>query len=306
MGKLLRILVVFILILSVVALALGIILFKKRETLKGHVITLARHVTALTPFIEAEQSDDLTDKENKKVSDFFRESDLLDYKPNPKDPTAPTTMDTAMRDLLARVQNQLAHLNDTRDALARRNKEYEEATNTIARLEGNIQQLESEKATLQSQVASLQKDLAEKKAKIEDLTARTEELQGTIEDMKDRIARLNDTIKDKEDTIRAQERTIEDLRRKIAPTGTDAPAEKVEQGHKGRVALVNPEWNFVVIALAPNVAVSRGLALTVHRGDRYVGKVRIADFNDQYHLAIADILTDWKELEAEVGDNVFY
>jgi len=306
MGKLLRVLVVLIFVLSIVSLVLGIILFQKRETLKGHVQTLAKSVVALAPFIESEQAEDLTAKENPTMVNLLREEDLLDYKPDPKNPGTPTRMEQVMRDLLGRVQNQLSHLNDTRDALARRNREYEEATNTIARLEGNIQQPQSEKAALEGQVASLQKDVAEKKSKIEDLTARTEELQGTIEDMKDRIARLNDTIKDKEDTIRAQERTIDDLRKRLTPTGTDTPHEKVAQGHKGKVILVNREWNFVILSLAPNAAVSIGLPLTVHRGEQYVGKVRVADFNEQYQLAIADILTDWKELEAEVGDNVFY
>ncbi len=306
MGKLLRVLVVVIFFLSIVALVLGIVLFQKRETLKGHVLSLAKNVAALAPFIEAEQAEDLTAKDNPMMTNILRESDLLDYKPDPKNPGAPTVMEKAMRDLLGRVQNQLSHLNDTRDALSRRNREYEEATNTIARLENNIQQLQSEKAALETQVASLQKDLANKKSKIDELNARTEELQATLDDMKDRIARLNDTIKDKEDTIRAQERTIEDLRRRMAQTGPDVPHEKVPQGHKGKVILVNHEWNFVVLSLAPKAAVSIGIPLTVHRGEQLVGKVRVADFNDQYRLAIADILLDWKQLEAEVGDNVFY
>jgi PAS domain-containing protein len=38
-----------------------------------------------------------------------------------------------------------------------------------------------------------------------------------------------------------------------------------------------------------------------------VGKVRVSDVNEQYQLAIADmLLAPWKQADPEVGDNVFY
>ena len=53
MGKFLRVLVIFIFLLSIGALVLGCMLFLKRELLKGRTEKLEKAMMALGPFIEA-------------------------------------------------------------------------------------------------------------------------------------------------------------------------------------------------------------------------------------------------------------
>ena len=58
MGKLLRVLVVFLLLFSIGTLVLGIMLFQKRELLKGRTQTLEKMVEALGTTIESEPSEE--------------------------------------------------------------------------------------------------------------------------------------------------------------------------------------------------------------------------------------------------------
>jgi hypothetical protein len=305
MGKLLRVLVVLLLILGIAALVLGLLLFQKRELLKGHVQDMAKNVLELSGHIEAEQADDLTKSDMPKMSSQLTITQLLTYKLDPSvtlvDTNKPATMDAAMRMLIGKAQIELGRLDDTRKALAQKIQELDVATNKIAALEANIVQLEAEKKQLQENVAALEKDVAEKKGKIEELTTSLDEAKTKITDLTEQVAKLKDTILDKDDKIKSLNETIEKLRPK---PGTETSGGSLQAGTKGKIVLVNKTWNFVVIAI--NEAIGTGVELTVQRGDKLIGKVRVSDLNDQYKLAIGDVMLDWKQADVEVGDYVFY
>jgi chromosome segregation ATPase len=211
-------------------------------------------------------------------------------------------MDAAMRMLIGKAQIELGRLDDTRKALAQKIQELDVATNKIAALEANIVLLEAEKKQLQENVAALEKDVAEKKGKIEELTTSLDEAKTKITDLAEQVAKLKDTILDKDDKIKSLNETIATLLKK---TGTDdGKGGTLQAGTKGKIVLVNKNWNFVVIAI--NEAIGTGVELTVQRGDKLIGKVRVSDLNDQYKLAIGDVMLDWKQADVEVGDYVFY
>lgn len=302
MGKLLRVLVVLLLLLGIAALVLGFMLFQKRETLKGHVQDMAKNVVELSGQIEAEQADDLTKSDMPKMSSQVTITQLLTYKVDPSvavtETNKPATMDAAMRMLIGKAQIQLGRLDDTRKALAVKIQELDVATNKIAALEADIVRLEGEKKQLQDNVATLEKDVAEKKVKIEELNTSLDEAKTKITDLQEQVAKLKDTILDKDDKIKSLNETIEKLRPQT-PNGTPD-----KTGTKGKVVLVNKTWNFVVISV--NEAIGSGVELTVQRGDKLIGKVKVSDLNAQYQLAIGDIMMDWKQADVEVGDYVFY
>lgn len=307
MGKLLRVLVVLLLLLGIASLVLGFLLFQKRETLKGHVQDLAGNVLSLSGSIEAEQVDDLTRTDLPKMDKQMSITQLLTYKPDPTvvvvDTNKPATMDAAMKQLIGKASIQLSRLNDTRAALGQKIQELGVATNKIAALETDIARLEGEKKQLQENVSALEKDGAEKKAKIEELSAAVEDGKNKITDLKDQVAKLKDKMLDKEDEIKRLNETIEKLKPK-GPAAIDPNS--IQSGTKGKIILVNKDWNFAIISLNEGAALNVGLDLTVQRADKLIGKVRINDLNGQYRLAIADILLDWKQADLEVGDYVFY
>lgn len=306
MGKLLRVLVVILLLLGIAALVLELRLFQKRETLKGHVQDMAKNVLELSGHIEAEQADDLTKSDLPTMNSQLTLSQLLTYKLDPTAPAVdtnkPATMDAAMRLLIGKAQIQLGRLSDTRTALAQKIQELDAATNKITTLEASIVRLEGEKKQLQDNVVTLEKDVAAKKTKIEELNASLDETKTKITDLQEQVAKLKDTILDRDDKIKSLNETIEKLRPK-ANADANAPG-AVQNGTKGKIILVNKSWNFVVIAI--NEPIGAGVELTIQRGDKLIGKVRVSDLNDQYKLAIGDVLLDWKQADVEVGDYVFY
>jgi chromosome segregation ATPase len=300
MGKLLRVLVVFLLLLGIAALVLGFLLFQKRETLKGHVQDLSVQVERVAANIEAEQADDLTKTDNPKMNKEITAVKLQGYSLDPVTKKANTNapMMLAMAQLVGKSAIELSRLNDTRTALALKIKELETATNRIAVLEANVAKLEGEKKQLQDNVASLEKDVAEKKTKIEELNASLDEAKSKITDLQEQVAKLKDSLLDRDDQIKTLKETIVKLTPKVeGPTAGTA-------GTKGKIVLVNKNWNFVVIAV--NEAIGTGVELTIQRGDKLIGKVRVSDLNPQYQLAIGDVLLDWKQADVEVGDYVFY
>ena len=309
MGKLLRVLVILLLLLGIAALALGVMLFQKRETLKGHVQDLAENVLSLSSHIESEQVDDLTQTDLPRMDKVVTRDLLLGYSLDPLtkrvDPNSP--MAQIMGQLIGKANIQASRLNDTRAALSQKIQEYDAATNKIAALEADIVRLEEEKKKLEEQVAALERDLAEKNAKIESLSASLEEANNTIEDQKNQIDTFKDELLEKDDDIKRLEETIKKLELKIGG-GTDGKpvGGDIKPGTKGKLLLVNPEWNFAIVSVNANTSVGVGVELMVQRGDRLVGKVRVSDLNDQYRLAICDILLDWKQADLEVGDYVFY
>lgn len=311
MGKLLKVLVVLLFLLGIAALALGILLFQKRETLKGHVQDLAVNVVRLSAYVEAEQDPDLTKSDLPKMDKQIELGQLLTYKADPNaivvDTNKPATMSAAMGLLIGKTQNQLTILNDTRSALGQKIQELEVATNRINALEADVARLEGEKKALQDTVAKLEKDVAEKKAKIEELNASLEEAKASIEDLKAQVDKLRDSLKDKDDEIKSLKATIDRLIAKETGTASTNATKNMTFGTKGKILLVNPTWNFVVIGMSPEANLAVGVELTIQREDKMIGKVRISDVNEQYQLAIADtLLAPWKQSNPEVGDNVFY
>jgi hypothetical protein len=309
MGKLLRVLVVFLFLLGFGALFLGIQLFQKRETLKGHVQDLAQKVVELSANIEAEQADDLTQTENPKMNAQVALPQLLKYKLAPQetaDTNKPAIMEDTLKLLIGKSAVQLSRLNDTRSALSQKIQELEIATNKIAALEADIVKLADEKKQLQENVATVQKDVTERTAKIAELEAKLEEAVTKAADLQEKVAKMQETLADRDEEIKTLNAIIEKMKPKGGGPNTIGAVGDIQPGAKGSLVLVNKNWNFVVIGMNDSAALYAGLELTVHRGDKWVGKVKISDVNDQYRLAIGDVVMNMKQDDPEVGDHVFY
>ena len=303
MGKLLRVLVVLLLLLGIAALVLGLLLFQKRETLKGHVQDLSVQVERVAANIEAEQADDLTKSDNPKMNKDVTAAKLQGYTLDPvtKKVSTNAPMMIAMAQLVGKSAIELSRLNDTRTALGQKIQELDAATNKIAGLEANVTKLEGEKKQLQDSVTGLEKDVAEKKAKIQELTTTIEEANTKITDLQEQVAKLKDSLLDKDDEIKTLKETLDKFKKNVSSTN-GVP----QNGTKGKIVLVNKNWNFVIISLTDNTGVASGMELTIHRGDQLIGKAKVTDLNDQYRLAIGDLLPNWKQADPEVGDYVFY
>jgi hypothetical protein len=83
------------------------------------------------------------------------------------------------------------------------------------------------------------------------------------------------------------------------PDGPILPA-----GTKGKILVVDPKWDFVVVNLGEkDLMVPEGV-LMVQRDGKLIGKVRIAEVRSD--RSIANIIPGWKLQEPMEGDMVFY
>jgi hypothetical protein len=370
MGKLLRVLVGFFLLFSIAALVLGILLFNKRELLKGRTQKLETALIKLGATIEAEPApapgdtyvsrdiDDCTPDiiDNPATSDFWdsyktnlekqgietldidkRKRDLMTY--YLRDPfdnkikvdaaglkitEGDGTMQNLLNDILEKARQQLDRLNETRQQLTDLREEHivtieelndrkmrlREALNTIVQLEATIDELNAEIAGLKDTIAQLE----DEKRKLEEQIV---ELQREIEE-------LEQDKKELEGTIEVLKKEIEDLRNPIDPDSKEARRALpigfvIQPGVKGKVAAVNPDWNFVVLQLTDEfllevlgkdldrnfAPIDVYLKRTV-RGEDFVSKVRILQIRKEEKIGVGDILSDWQHLPVKEGDVVFY
>lgn len=86
----------------------------------------------------------------------------------------------------------------------------------------------------------------------------------------------------------------------LGPT-SDVP---LDPGTKGKVLVVDPKWDFVVLDIGERENLRANGVMMVHRNGKLVAKVRIVSV--QGARSIANIMPGWKLDEVLEGDTVFY
>ncbi len=196
-------------------------------------------------------------------------------------------------------------------------------------LRGDKRRLEQDKANLQMQVnklmaenktlADLNKDLneqlklakkriGEQEAKIADLenkkAALTREVT-SLADMNERLGKRIVALRKELHSSEQRRRELENVFTKLEEMGFDIPAIIVKQGTvpvHGKVLAVDPETDIVVISVGEKAHVTKGMSLSVYRGDNYVGKVVVNSvFPD---MSSARIIRAETVKEVKAGDNV--
>ncbi len=322
MNNLLRISLILLFIFSIAALAMGWRLFQQREILTGRLQLAEETLVELAGNIESEAPETLTDRNLPRMAidrDALQTFQTVDQYGNVVT-SGPGTMDHLLRELRGRAAAQYAHLDDTRSALQQKTAELTEIRDAFEETEKKMAQaLEAEKAA---------REEAEKKiAAAGELEQRTTELdrekqrmETRIEEQQLRITELNDQVSvlrmEQDQAVKEitelRERNQE-LQQRAAevPDMTDIEVvarRDVPPGRKGRVLLVNHDWNFVILDIAETKhALQPMLVLFVQRDDQLVGKVRVSEIKGaDRSLAVADIMPDWLQMPIREGDDVFF
>ena len=96
-----------------------------------------------------------------------------------------------------------------------------------------------------------------------------------------------------------------DLQRQLAKfIGQDEFVVELPEGLKGKVLVVDPKHDFVILNIGSKDGVLQDGVLLVNRQGRLVAKVRVAGVSaDQ---SVANVMTGWKLTEIMEGDEVFY
>lgn len=283
MAKALKVFIVVLLLLSITSLVLGIMLFNKREIIKGRTQKLESSVTSVAATLNASRDPFIKelgvklDEETLKTyesmdAELLKLSKLAENRYMELDNTYADLKRTA--DELAVTKNELAL---TKDELARSQEQVKQLTETVAQKNAEI-------ARKEDQIATLEQEKAAQQVQIDDLNNTIAKMEDEKQDMKDKMVSLEQTIVELE-----------------ALTGGSS-GRPLPRGLSGKVVLVNKDWNFVVLDLGSDAGLVPNAEMLVHRGDQLIGKVQISGVTRK--MAIADINSDWMESAVKEGDFV--
>ncbi len=282
---LLRISVILMLLLSGAALAMGYLLFQQRGILKGRTQNLETAVKQIAGTIET------GDESGSKM--IISDEQLADV----------TQMVAPLNQLATASKYQLERLNLTRGELAATKetltKTEEDLELSKVELDGMTKKYEVALVTISERETTIK----EKDVVISSLEREKSELDGKVTDLEFRVEELQVANRDLTDKIAEQSVRVETLESQADPTHG---IEKLAKGRQGVILHVDPNWNFVVFDISEESleTIVPDLELIVHRGDKFVGKVRVQ--NIEANLAVADILNDWQQAPVEKNDEVIY
>jgi uncharacterized protein YlxW (UPF0749 family) len=121
------------------------------------------------------------------------------------------------------------------------------------------------------------------------LTATNEELQSELERVRQEKRELEKEIAERTGSI-AGSVNVGNVR--IA-TG---------RRFSGKILVVNPKYNFIVIDVGRNQGLEKGVVFIVHRGNTFIGKAEVTKLYET--MAAADLVMDWMQDDVRVGDGV--
>ncbi len=255
MGKLLRILTVFFLLLSIAALVLGGMLFSKREMLKGRTQKLENAVISIAAFLEnevaepqnnsfaAKDTSDCTAEalDNPERSEFWKKYALNLEKPNlptmdinqrraelasyyARDPLTQKILRDEMGYRVVKGKGTMQTVLDdiqakAEEQLKRLNETRGQLKTVREELAATIEELNTRKVSLRqalAEIVQLKATVVEKDEKIAALNKQVEELQQQKRALEDEIAGNKQKIAKLEDDNKDLQSQVKDLKKRLA------------------------------------------------------------------------------------------
>ena len=275
MNKLLKPLIIAMLLLSVGALILGSMLYSKREKIKGRTQKLEAGVIRIAEIL-------MYDRLNQ---ESLRDYALLDGQLSPLVTTVKnmhgeqSSADELLNQVKERLQQTTHSLEIAQSELRVSKKDAAEYKSTIEYIQAKISQNEEEVVSLESK----KEELSNKIAKVENDLLVT---QDSLTDVRAEYANLNSAF---EDCV-------------TESVGTSTKGTVIAGDFEGKILVVNPEWNIVVIDMGSENEMTDNAILLVHRDAKPIGKIQVNLIRER--IAVAEIMTSWDGCEFHPGDRV--
>lgn len=276
MNKLLRPMIIVLLLLSMASLTLGILLFNEREVIKARTQRLEEGVADVAASLRYEELD----------PERLMEFDQMESELNRVDVHAALTWQD-LQDTQHDLEVTEAELEETREELRITQNDLEASRAEVARLEENLAETRSELASANRQVNQLEREKAS--------------LEGRIDDLEMQVAELEDDKFELTQTIEAKRELIDEYEAELFP---DDDTVDTPKGLTGKIAVVRPDWNFVVLDVGREEGLRHNTQLLVHRDEELVGRVRVSSLED--NMAVAEIMRDETQIPLERGDDVLF
>lgn len=203
---------------------------------------------------------------------------------------------------LDQLEQEYATLEETRDELAQTEETLEIRTRELADARDRI-------TTLRGDLADLRDSLDEANRTISDLERQKRNLERQVADLESEIENREEFIShlDEQLALRSKERDqIQALFEACEGRGGTGDGEEGGAGMEARILAIDPTWNFVVINRGEVDVLPMFTEGFVHRGDDYVGTIRVRQV--ERGVAIAEILPETfaDGTSVQIGDTLFF
>ena len=313
MDKALKVLVVALLLLSIAAVVVEFKIYSQRMELKGRTNKLADYVVKIAGTVELPPST-ITDLaasdniprlivKNDDLKQYYKIGD--DGKPS-KVTSGSGTMDDVLSTVLNSADRQHTRLNDTRGELTQTRTTLGQTSNQLVSTEGVLATTSNNLVKTIGALADAKQEIEKKKTEIEGLNGQIETQKADIEKKTGEISTLTEKVSACESEIDAGKRYIAKIEKEMKLIMGASSTNALPSGVQGHIAIMNTNWNFVVIDMLPDAGLIPMTDLTVQRKDKLVGKVRVSEIRKEQRVAVAEILPEYSQLVPAKGDVVFY
>jgi hypothetical protein len=134
-----------------------------------------------------------------------------------------------------------------------------------------------------------------------DLVGLTPDQIKTLVDSEKKLRADREALSTENQLLAKRLKSAQDRLDEILGPNKDVP---LDPGTKGKVLVVDPKWDFVVLDIGEKENLRANGVLMVHRNGKLVAKVRIVSV--QGTRSIANVIPGWKLDEVMEGDSVFY
>lgn len=207
-----------------------------------------------------------------------------------KQRTRANKAEKSLAETTKKLEETTAKLEETSNQLMAANKKIEEQTGQIAKLQGDLEQT-SARLNAASQKLAAWDFLGVTPDQVKVIMDANKKMQATI------------AASEEEKKILARDLRTTKAKLQQYETGGEAVVE-LPPGTKGKIMVVDPKWNFVVLDIGQQQGLLPNGVLMVSRDAKLVGKIKIVSVEP--HRSIANIMPGWKLGEIMEGDQVLY
>jgi len=196
-----------------------------------------------------------------------------------------------------------SQLKDTKDKLALTEKNLDETKTQLTAVTTKATEQEKRANNLDQELGKTKQTLSGVQADLAAWTALgipVNEVRALIADFK-KLRNTNEAIEEEKKILALNLKKAED-KIKALTGGEDDPDPPLPAGLNGRVLVVDPKFDFVVLNIGAKNGVEPRGVLMVSRNSKLVAKVRVATV--QPERSIANVMPGWKITPIKEGDQV--
>ena len=192
----------------------------------------------------------------------------------------------ATNEILVTTSKKLAETETARDAAETRANEEQKRANG---LQENLTRRMAELTDAQRKLAQW------------DVVGLTPDQVKTVVDSEKKLRAAGEVLTLENQLLAKRLKSAQDRLDELIGPNRDVP---LDPGTKGKVLVVDPKWDFVVLDIGEKENLRANGVMMVHRNGKLVAKVRIVSV--QGTRSIANVMPGWKLDEVMEGDSVFY